>query len=313
MDVSIIIVNYNTKELTKNCLKSVYEQTKDLNFEIFLVDNASSDGSQEMIKNEFPNVILIENKENLGFGRANNLGMEIAKGKYIFLLNSDTILLNNAVKIFFNWYEENNIKNNIGAIGSYLLNNNMEIIHSFWEFNFIIGQLKHRYNIVLRIFIIKILKKIKLIKPFKKNSNKKENKLINIEVDYITGADLFIKSDVIKKIGKFNEKFFMYFEETDLQYRMELEGLKRIIINGPKIIHLEGMSEKVSSKKREMITKSLYVFLNIYRSRTQMIIFKTLYLMSIFIEIVIDFFEKKYTYKENINYLKFVWKLSVLR
>ena len=100
MDVSIIIVNYNTKDLIKNCIDSIYEQTKDIKFEIIVSDNGSVDGSIEMIKSEFPNVILIENNANLGFGTANNRGLKIAKGKYIFYLNSDTVLLNNAVKLY---------------------------------------------------------------------------------------------------------------------------------------------------------------------------------------------------------------------
>ena len=105
MDVSIIIVNYNTKKLIKNCINSIYKHTKDVDFEIIVSDNGSVDGSVEMIKSEFPNVILIENNANLGFGAANNRGLKIAKGKYIFYLNSDTVLLNNAVKYFFDYWE----------------------------------------------------------------------------------------------------------------------------------------------------------------------------------------------------------------
>ena len=88
MDVSIIIVNYNTKNLTINCLSSIYEQTKDISFEIIVSDNGSTDGSIEMIKSNFTKVIVIENKENLGFGKANNRGLKVATGKYIFYLNN---------------------------------------------------------------------------------------------------------------------------------------------------------------------------------------------------------------------------------
>ena len=90
MDVSIIIVNYNTKDLIKNCINSIYKHTKDVDFEIIVSDNGSVDGSIEMIKSEFPNVILIENGSNLGFGTANNRGLAIAKGKYIFYLIQKT-------------------------------------------------------------------------------------------------------------------------------------------------------------------------------------------------------------------------------
>ena len=121
MDVSIIIVNYNTCEITKNCLTSIYEKTKEINFEIIVSDNGSKDGSIEMIRTEFPEVSLIENNANLGFGTANNRALAVAKGKYVFYLNSDTILLNNAVKIFFDHWENAVDKDTIGALGANLL------------------------------------------------------------------------------------------------------------------------------------------------------------------------------------------------
>ena len=140
MDVSIIIVNYNTKQLLADCLNSIYEQTKDINFEVIVSDNGSKDGSIEMLKADFPQVILIENNANLGFGAANNRGLAIAKGKYIFYLNSDTILLNNAVKYFFDYFEENGDKENIGALGGNLLNTQGYTTDSggtfFWKTSF---------------------------------------------------------------------------------------------------------------------------------------------------------------------------------
>ena len=134
MQVSIIIVNYNTKELIKNCINSIYKYTQDIQYEIIVSDNGSTDGSIEMLKSEFPNVILIENNANLGFGTANNRGLKIAKGKYIFYLNSDTVLLNNAVKIFYDYWENSSDKENIGALGCNLLDENFNIIHSFENF-----------------------------------------------------------------------------------------------------------------------------------------------------------------------------------
>lgn len=104
MDISIIIVNYNTKELTKNCIDSIYEKTKDIEFEVILVDNDSNDGSKELFERD-KKIEFVEAGKNLGFGKANNLGLTRATGKYIFFLNSDTILVNNAVKIFFDFCE----------------------------------------------------------------------------------------------------------------------------------------------------------------------------------------------------------------
>ena len=102
IDVSIIIVNYNTKVVTQKCIESVIDKTKAVSYEIILVDNASDDGSVEAIKEKnYLFVKIIENKSNYGFGRANNIGVKVAKGKYILFLNSDTILLNDAVSLFF--------------------------------------------------------------------------------------------------------------------------------------------------------------------------------------------------------------------
>ena len=97
MDVSIIIVSWNTKDILYDCIKSISSQTWDIDYETIVVDNASTDGSAEMVRKNFPSVILIENSENCGFDAANNQGMTIAKGRYVLLLNSDTIILDNAV------------------------------------------------------------------------------------------------------------------------------------------------------------------------------------------------------------------------
>lgn len=97
-DVSIIIVNWNTRDILQDCLKSIYEQTRDIDFEVIVIDNASSDGSAEMVKAEFPPVILIENTKNRGFAAANNQGVKIARGRYVLLLNSDTVVFDGASK-----------------------------------------------------------------------------------------------------------------------------------------------------------------------------------------------------------------------
>lgn len=249
MDVSIIIVNYNTKELLKNCINSIYTHTKDIEFEIIVSDNGSIDGSIEMIKKEFPDVILIENNANLGFGTANNKGLKIAKGKYIFYLNSDTVLLNNAVKIFFEYWENSPERDNIGALGANLLNSKKLITHSYGNFlninNEIISSIKVLFNIT-KFTLLKVLfnKKIPTCLPLSE-----ENKHIG-EVDYITGADLFVKNTTD---AYFDENFFMYCEETDLQYKMSEKDLKRLLIDVPQIIHLCGASSS-SNKELNRIT-----------------------------------------------------------
>lgn len=120
MDVSIIIVNYNTRQLLANCLASIFKETRDVSYEVIVVDNASSDGSRDFICLLYPQVIWINSGENLGFGRANNLGVKNAKGEYLFFLNSDTILLNNAIKVFWE-YVHMHANDRLGVIGGWLL------------------------------------------------------------------------------------------------------------------------------------------------------------------------------------------------
>src|SRR3990167_10274907 len=98
MELSVIIINWNTKTLLKDCLNSIYKFTKEINFELIVVDNGSKDGSQAMVKKKFPQVKLILNKANLGFTKANNQGIKVAKGKYVLLLNSDAYLIENSFR-----------------------------------------------------------------------------------------------------------------------------------------------------------------------------------------------------------------------
>ena len=122
-DVSIILVSYKTKDLTRNCIKSIVEKTKNISYDIFVVDNNSQDGTCEMLKEEFPFVKLIENSQNIGFGAANNLAIKESDAEYVFLLNTDTLLVNNAVKILHDFLENNR---QVGVCGANLYDENIE-------------------------------------------------------------------------------------------------------------------------------------------------------------------------------------------
>lgn len=244
LDVSIIIVNYNTKELIFNCLESIFSHTNGITFEVIVSDNGSSDGSIEMLKKDFPKVILIENGKNLGFGSANNKALEIAKGKYVFYLNSDTILLNNAVKIFFDYFESH-AELNIGGLGCNLQDKNGNITYSAGpvsgEFSSANELLKNLWNLLIGCF--KICIRHYIFKKPLRTVEKKNEKVgyISGKVSYISGADLFVKNN---SFARFDENYFMYYEETDLELQMTRKGFEFYLIEAPEIIHLEGGSDK---------------------------------------------------------------------
>jgi GT2 family glycosyltransferase len=292
MDVSIIIVNYNTCQLTLQCLQSIFEKIIGVKFEVIIVDNASSDDSVIRIKQNFPQVILIESRTNLGFGKANNLGAEYACGKYLFLLNSDTIICNNAILDMFHFMESNCEKLHIGAVGTLLIGQNNLIIHSFSRFprpvTLILDALKGYF---FRSY---------------KHEYIKENQLF-FEVDYIIGADLFLLNETFKKLKGFDPNFFMYFEETDLQKRMAKIGLTRYIIRGPQIIHLEGVSfrknlngSKTSNMRRLMYQESMFKYIYKHFDMFSYVSFRIFYCFIRSISLI----DPKYPFHERWHYFK---------
>lgn len=306
MDVSIIIVNYNTKQILSDCLSSIYKETKKISFEVIVSDNGSTDGSIEMIKKCYPNVILIENKENLGFGPANNRGLELAKGKYILYLNSDTILLNNAIKLFYDYFETNNHKKQIGALGCNLLDDKFQITHSGGKFptkKFIIFNLLADYKQILKRTILFFLKDS--ISLTKNRKSKLPSKVIFGEIDYIIGADLFL---INNDNAKFDESFFLYFEDTDINKRLEIDSKKRLLIEGPKIQHLEHKSNKYKSKllyyssfSKIHYTLSSVIYLRKYFNNKIIILLAKL--------IITLQWLNPFLIKSNIKFLKKLWKI----
>lgn len=240
MDVSIIIVNYNTKKLLADCLKSIYEQTRDLEFEVIVSDNDSHDGSIEMLRADFPHVILVENNANLGFGAANNRGLSKASGKYIYYLNSDTILLNNAVKFFFDYWENSPEKDKIGALGTNLLDINKDISCTWGYFP---NYRNYASSLVHTIYGFTKLtaQHIFFKKPLPQNSEQGSHEKKIGKVDCVSGASLFLLND---EHAYFDENIFMYCEEILLEWYLTREGKDIFMIDGPQIIHLEGASSK---------------------------------------------------------------------
>jgi GT2 family glycosyltransferase len=237
MDISIIIVNTNTKALLKQSLKSVFEKTKDIIFEVIVVDNSSHDGSPQMVREEFPNVILVET-ENKGFGNANNVGAKYAKGKYLFLLNPDTIVLNNAVKVLAEFLDKNP---KAGICGGNLFNADKKPTMSykmflpsiFWE---------------LDILFLDRLAKLLYGKNAYFNHTQQPHK-----VGYITGADLMIRTDLFLRLNGFDTDFFVYYEETELTFRVKKAGYEIYSVPQAEIIHLVGQTFSGNWERRTKI------------------------------------------------------------
>lgn len=224
MDISVVIVNYNTRKVTIDCIDSIFAQTSGVEFEVILVDNASIDGSKEWFEKD-DRITYIYSEKNLGFGRANNLGYVYSKGKYIFCLNSDTILLNNALLLFFSKMES--LPAEVGCLGTLLLDRHRQVMHSYGQFPTLSSNIKWRLG---------------------KSCEWKDPKWMQaadtrfFEVGYVTGADLFIRRSVIEACGFFDPDFFLYFEETEMQWRFQDRGYKVYVYANPQIVHLEGGS-----------------------------------------------------------------------
>lgn len=300
-DVSIVLVNYNTKEITSNCVKSIFENTKGINFEIIVVDNNSTDGSAQHFRKEFGEKIkLIESKKNLGFGGGANIGIKESTGKYILLLNTDTIITDNTIKNIFDFMEEEK-NQNIAVIGVLLTDENGFVLQSHGEF------LPFRAGInefVLKAFLPKrvnksLLKNVKIEEYKEKLFGDREF----IEVDYIIGADMFIRKSVIDEVGMFDEQFFMYFEEADLQIRIRRKGYKIGLIKNGSIIHLESKSFKVSNNKRTM---KMVSFLKYLRKNFPIlyILYKPFSILYGLIKTFVDLIKKDYSFKENLVFIK---------
>jgi GT2 family glycosyltransferase len=252
MDVSIIIVNYNTKDLLRNCLKSIITMTVNLTYEIIISDNGSTDGSAEMINLEFPSVKLIENNANLGFGKANNIGAAIATGDKLFFLNTDTLLINNAIEKLSTFLDENK---RIGICGGNLFSLDLKPVISY---SLLFPGFLYDIN-TLTMSILSLL-------LYGRNIHfNHKSKLISVA--WPKGADMMIRKSLWDKAGGFNTAFFMYYEDTELAYRVQKLGYKCVCIPEAKIIHLEGKSNSLQINKAKWMLHSRFVFMRIkYRN-----------------------------------------------
>lgn len=230
--LSIIIVSYNTAELTINCIKSIYNQTKEIDYEIIVVDNNSKDDSVCRIQKEFPNVKLIVNKDNRGFAYALNIGIKKSSGEIILSINSDTLIIDNAIEKSYKF-----LKGNLqyGILGVKLLNEDNSIQPSC-------RNLPDIWNCFTEaFFLINIFPKSKIFGRYYMSYFNYDK---TIEVDWIKGTYMMIRKEVFEKVGLFDDEFFLYSEETDFMLRAKRKGIKTVFYNEVSIYHFEGSSSK---------------------------------------------------------------------
>jgi hypothetical protein len=234
IDVTISIVNYNGRKIIKDCIESILKNTEMLNYEIIVIDNASSDGSPEMMKKDFPMINLIVNKRNEGFAKANNKVFKYASGKYFLLLNPDCIVTDNTIAKMLKLMEE---RKDVGIIGCKIINTNGEIEISSDKFPTLYNEL-----------VLKIKKNvIRHNKSFEKIYNSTYMK--SQEVDWVSGAVLLIRSEIYRKINGMDEEYFLYFEDIDLCKRVKNNGWKIFYETKFEVMHMRGSSVRKKSKE----------------------------------------------------------------
>lgn len=235
MDLSVVIVNYQTFELTRNTINSIFEYSYPFSYEILVVDNASSDDSLSKLQDYFKDkVTFIASKENNGFAAGNNQALRIAKGRYVLLLNSDTIVWENTLEDIYNYMEEHT---DVGASGCRVLLENGDLDKACKR------SFPNVKNSFFRLFHIP-------------TNSKDDNYNLDglpddeiYEIDCLTGAFMFMRAEALNEAGLLDETFFMYGEDIDLCYRIKKAGWKIIYYGESKITHLKGASSKKQKNK----------------------------------------------------------------
>ena len=248
--VSVIIVNWNTKDILQNCLDSIYQTIDNLPCEIIVVDNASSDGSAEMLQERYPQVIKIYNKINCGFGAANNQAFAVMKGKYALLLNTDAILQPQAVNKLWNFCEAND---NAAIVCGQLLHADGSKQNSVAAFPSLL-------TLVINTSLLEYLFPRRF--PSKRYEHKEP-----LEVDSAIGACMLIRKKALDEVGFFDERYFFYFEETDLAYAFHSKGWSVYHVPDAFIYHLQGQSIGHNVGSRIEFYRSRYQFLRKWHSR----------------------------------------------
>ncbi|MFH1232248.1 MAG: glycosyltransferase family 2 protein [Patescibacteria group bacterium] len=234
MDLTIIIVSWNVKDFVRDNLKSIYENTKNIEFEIYVVDNDSKDGTVEMIKNEFPEAHLITNNYNAGFAKANNQAIKLAKGRYVLLLNPDMRVLPETLEKMVKWMDNHK---QAGIAGCCLIKENGETVPHIRRFPKFLDQLA-------------IVLKLPHIFPNILNNYLYKNFDYNHEaiVDSVRGSFFMIRREIFEKIGGLDERYFIWFEEVD--YCKQVKNAGWDVMYTPEVKCIDFVGKSFNSVKK---------------------------------------------------------------
>jgi GT2 family glycosyltransferase len=273
MKLSVIIVNYNVQHFLEQCLHSVRKASKDLNMEVFVVDNNSVDGSVQMVKEKFPETILIENKKNTGFSYANNQAIRISKGEYVLLLNPDTVVEEDTFRKVVDFMD---VHPDAGGLGVKMLDG---------KGNFLPESKRGLPTPSVAFFKIFGFSKIfPRSKTFGKYHLGFLDKDKTHEVEILSGAFMLMRRSVLDKVGLLDETFFMYGEDIDLSYRIILGGYKNYYYPETRIIHYKGESTKKSSVNYVFVFyRAMVIFANKHFSQNNAKLFSFLINIAIYL------------------------------
>jgi GT2 family glycosyltransferase len=251
MDVSIVIVSWNTRDLLRDCLKSIAAETKDVSFETIVVDNASKDSTDAMVANEFPEVILIKNEVNRGFAAANNQGIRQGRGRYILLLNPDTIILDRAI---YKTIAFADARQDIGIVGCQVYLDDRSVQRTGFAF-------PSPWNLFLTLSgLSRAFAKSRLLGAPELGWWDRDTEQ---DVDVISGMFMLIRREALSEVGDLDESYFVYTEEADLCFRFASAGWRRVFTPSARIIHVCGGSastKQVSVKMFVQMQKSTMIY-----------------------------------------------------
>lgn len=251
MDLSIVIVTWNSQEFIRNCLDSIFLSQGNFTSEIIVVDNCSSDETAKIVEQLYPQVNLIQNKKNLGYAKANNQGIEKAKGEYILLLNPDTQVLEDALSLMYEFMEEN-LK--IGALGPKLLNPDKTVQASCREF-------PSFSTLIWEFFgLSRLFPRSRVFGRWRMGCFDFD---IQREVDQPMGSCLMLRRATLEDVGAFDENFVMFFNDVDLCFRIKKGGWKIYFYPEAKVIHYKGASTRKA--KAKMIWLSHLAFYKFFK------------------------------------------------